>query len=160
MNVDEAETPERPEVDLSKTQLLEALCHSQTQAREAEIAAQEAVNENEHIVMLFLRQASHLFAYRQWFQILQLENLSLQLKNKDQPTYVHVPDFLPWAPFKGRHMRKRKRYKPTKRKLHPTRNRLHNCAFAFALGLSFAGAGLFLGWTMGVVLSCSLTAPR
>ncbi|PSS32323.1 GH family 25 lysozyme 3 precursor [Actinidia chinensis var. chinensis] len=148
-HADESETPERPGADLSKTQLLEALCHSQTRAREAEIAAQEAVNEKEHIVMLFLRQASHLFAYRQWFQILQLENLCLELKNKDQMTSVPVPDFLPWTPLKGKHMRKRKRYKPAKWKLHPLRNGLHKCAIAFALGLSLAGAGLFLGWAMG-----------
>ncbi|XP_057489699.1 uncharacterized protein LOC130775598 [Actinidia eriantha] len=141
--------------DLNKTQLLEALCHSQTRAREAEIAAQEAVNENEHIVMLFLRQASHFFAYRQWFHILQLENLSLQLKNKDQPTSVHSRLLsmsqisYHGAPFKGRQMRKRQRYKPTKRKLYPPRNGLRKCAVAFALGLSLAGAGLFLDWTMG-----------
>nr|GEX52056.1 RNA-directed DNA polymerase, eukaryota [Tanacetum cinerariifolium] len=36
--------------ELSKAQLLEALCHSQTRAREAEKAAQQAYNEKEHIL--------------------------------------------------------------------------------------------------------------
>ncbi|KAA8520764.1 hypothetical protein F0562_014964 [Nyssa sinensis] len=73
------------ESDTSKAQLLEALCHSQTRAREAEKAAKQAYAEKEHIVKLFFRQASHLFAYKQWFQLLQLENLYFQIKKNDQP---------------------------------------------------------------------------
>ncbi|OMO93591.1 hypothetical protein COLO4_16789 [Corchorus olitorius] len=74
-----------PGKDPSKAQLLEALCHFQTRAREAEEAAQKANDEKEHIITLFFRQASHLFAYKQWLRLLQLENFSLQLNYKNQP---------------------------------------------------------------------------
>ncbi|XP_052186054.1 uncharacterized protein LOC127797302 [Diospyros lotus] len=147
-SMDEVETPQRAVVDLSKAQLLEALCHSQTRAREAEKAAQKAYDEKEHITMLFLRQASFLFAYRQWFQILQLENLCLQLKSKDQATSIHFPVFLPWITSKNRKMRKGK-HKVTKRKLPPPGKKIRKRLVAFAVGLSCAGAGLLLGWTMG-----------
>lgn len=145
---DKRETPQRPWADLSKDELLGALCHSQTRAREAEKAAQEASNEKDHIVTLFFKQASHLFAYRQWFQIMQLENFCLQLKNHDHPTSVQFPDFLPWAPFKRRQARKG-RHKAAKRKGSPPGHKISKCVVAFAVGLSLAGAGLFLGWTMG-----------
>ncbi|KAI8540493.1 hypothetical protein RHMOL_Rhmol09G0268200 [Rhododendron molle] len=151
INMDKRETPQQPGADLSKDELLEALCHSQTRAREAEKAAQEASNEKDHIVKLFFRQASHLFAYRQWFQILQLENFCLQLKNHDHLASVQFPGFLPWAPFKRRQARKG-RHKAAKRKGpkgSPPGHKISKCGVAFALGLSLAGAGLFLGWTMG-----------
>ncbi|XAR71615.1 hypothetical protein NMG60_11017976 [Bertholletia excelsa] len=146
--VDEAEIPQRNGVDLSKTKLLEALCHSQTRAREAEKAAEQAYKEKEHIVMLFFRQASHLFAYRQWFQILQLENICLQFKNNDHQTCVHFPVFLPLVPCKCGQKR-RNRQKAVKRKLKRSGNRMHKCAFAFAVGFGLASAGLFLGWSVG-----------
>ncbi|KAA8540057.1 hypothetical protein F0562_026749 [Nyssa sinensis] len=140
---DKAETHHKVESDLSKVQLLEALCHSQTRAREAEKAAQQAYDDKEHIIKLFFRQASQLFAYKQWFQILQLENLFLQLKNKDRPTSSHLPAFLPWVTCKGRRLRKG-RNKAAKRKMHPPRYRIGKCAVAFAVGLSLGGAGLLL----------------
>ncbi|KAK7292822.1 hypothetical protein RJT34_15676 [Clitoria ternatea] len=55
----------RFEGDLSKAQLTEALCHSQTRAREAEEVAKQAYAEKEHIIGLFFIQASQLFAYKQ-----------------------------------------------------------------------------------------------
>jgi len=143
-NMDKAETPQRPGTDLSKDELLEALCHSQKRAREAEKAAQEAYKEKDHIVMLFLRQASHLFAYRLWFQILQLENFCLKLKNNEHPTSVQFPT----APFKRRQKRKG-RHKASKRKSSPPGHKICKSVVAFAVGLSLAGAGLLLGWTMG-----------
>lgn len=147
-NVDKAETPQRPGTDLSKDELLEALCHSQKRAREAEKAVQDAYNEKDHIVMLFFRQASHLFAYRLWFQILQLENFCLKLKNNEHPTSVQFPGFLPWAPFKRRQKRKG-RHKTTKRTSSLPGHKICKSVVAFAVGLSLAGAGLLLGWTMG-----------
>ncbi|MED6108530.1 hypothetical protein PIB30_024866 [Stylosanthes scabra] len=119
-----------------KAELLKALCHSQTRAREAEMAAQQAYNEKEHIVSLFFRQASQLFAYKQWLHVRQLENLCLQLRNKNQQFFNLLPDV------------KKSYHRGAKRK---TRRRgvIRNCAFAFALGLSLVVAGFFLGWTMG-----------
>ncbi|KAI3720577.1 hypothetical protein L2E82_31566 [Cichorium intybus] len=54
-----------PNCQLSKAELLEALCRSQRRAREAEKAADEACNEKEHVITLFLKQASQIFAYKQ-----------------------------------------------------------------------------------------------
>lgn len=136
--------------DLSKGQLLEALCHSQTRAREAEQLAQQAYNEKEHVIKLFFRQASHLFAYRQWLQILQLEALVLQLRNKDeQDNSINYSTFFPVILSKGRKLKKFRYYKPIKRKPGKGKCKTNKSAVAFALGLSLAGAGLLLGWTMG-----------
>ncbi|KAK2971719.1 hypothetical protein RJ640_004013 [Escallonia rubra] len=141
--------------DSSKAQLLEALRHSQTRAREAENAAKQAYAEKEHIVKLFFRQASHLFAYRQWFQLLQLEDLYIQIKNnKNQPFSTLLPSALPWLPHKTMKMRKSwhrvAKRKRTKR-VHP-RYDISKYAVVFALGLSLVGAGLLLGWTVGWML--------
>ncbi|KAK4350975.1 hypothetical protein RND71_030288 [Anisodus tanguticus] len=135
--------------DLSKGQLLEALCHSQTRAREAEQLAQQAYNEKEHVIKLFFRQASHLFAYRQWVQILQLEALVLQLRSKDEQNSVNYSPFFPVILSKGRILKKCRYNKPIKRKPGKGKCKINKSAVAFPLGLSLAGAGLLLGWTMG-----------
>lgn len=130
----------------SKAQLLEALCHSQTRAREAEKAAQEADTEKKHIVSLFLRQATQLFAYKQWFQLLQLQNICLQLRNKDQPTTGLFSDVLPWVPCKDRQFNQ-----PRNRRKKRDRDHREFTMYdiAFAVGLGLAGASLLLGWTTG-----------
>ncbi|KAK8943326.1 hypothetical protein KSP40_PGU010139 [Platanthera guangdongensis] len=129
-------------INQSRTQLLEALRLSQTRARNAEMAAQKAYDEKEHIFKLLLKQASHLFAYKQWLQMLQLESLFLRLKIDDRQIASVFP-ILPWMPLrdtdKGYSRRKRKK---------------QNCwlckyALLFAVGLSLAGAGLFLGCYLG-----------
>ncbi|CAK9151595.1 unnamed protein product [Ilex paraguariensis] len=144
---DESETQHRHNSDLSKAELLEALCHSQTRAREAEKAAQQAYDEKEHIIKLFFRQASHLFAYKQWIHILQLETLCLHLRNNNQPISTLFPNLLPRVPRKGRQLRKGRNRAAKKRQ--PPRHKLNKSAVAFSVGLSLAGAGLLLGWTMG-----------
>uniref|UniRef100_A0A5B6ZMU3 Uncharacterized protein n=1 Tax=Davidia involucrata TaxID=16924 RepID=A0A5B6ZMU3_DAVIN len=142
------------ESDPSKAQLLEALRHSQTRAREAEKAAREANAEKEHIVKLFFRQASLLFAYKQWFQLLQLENLYFQIKNNNQPASTLFPVGLPWMPHKARKLRKswQKAGKGKRGKRGRPRYDISKFAVAFALGLSLVGAGLLLGWTVGWML--------
>ncbi|KAJ0110937.1 hypothetical protein Patl1_00627 [Pistacia atlantica] len=144
------------ENDPCKAQLMEALRHSQTRAREAETAAKQAYAEKEHILKLFFRQASQLFAYKQWFQLLQLEALYFQIKNSDQPisTLFPFPVALPWTPNRGKKPRKSwqkaakgRRGKQSRRKLDTSKY-----AVAFALGLGLVGAGLLLGWTVGWML--------
>ena len=127
----------------SRARLLEALRHSQTRAREAEIAAQKAYNEKEHIVKLFFRQASHLFAYKQWLQMLQLENLCLQLRIKEHQISTLFP-VLPWTPLKGSGTESKGK----------KQMKCSFCKYAvsFAVGLGLAGAGLLLGWTLGWLL--------
>lgn len=133
-------------LNASKAQLLEALCYSQTRAREAEKAAQEADTEKKHIVSLFLRQASQLFAYKQWFQLLQLQNICLQLRNKDQPITGLFSDVLPWVPCKDRQFNR-----PRNRRKKRGRDRREFTMFEIAVtvGLGLAGASLLLGWTTG-----------
>ncbi|XP_077251328.1 uncharacterized protein LOC143890502 isoform X2 [Tasmannia lanceolata] len=138
------------ENDPSKAQLLEALRHSQTRAREAEKAAQQAYTEKEHIVKLFLRQASQLFAYKQWLQLLQLENLCLQLKNNDHKISTLFP-VLPWMPSKAKWLRKAG-HKVRRTKWGQPKCDFSKYAVTFAVGLSLAGAGLLLGWTMAWLL--------
>ncbi|XP_059312446.1 uncharacterized protein LOC132063755 isoform X2 [Lycium ferocissimum] len=138
--------------DESKAQLLKALRHSQTRAREAENVAKQAFAEKEHIVQLVFRQASQLFAYKQWFQLLQLENFYFQIKNnKNQPISATLPVMLPWMPQKPkRPLKKPARVKRAKR-ARPKYD-LSRYAVVFALGLGLVGAGLLLGWTVGWML--------
>lgn len=141
--------------DSSKAQLLEALRHSQTRAREAEKAAKQAYAEKEHVVKLVFRQASQLFAYKQWLQLLQLENLCYQIKNnKGQPISTFFPVMLPWLPQKTRKLRKtwQKAGRGKGAKRGRPRGDISRYAVVFALGLSLVGAGLLLGWTVGWML--------
>ncbi|PWA85032.1 hypothetical protein CTI12_AA152080 [Artemisia annua] len=135
--------------ELSQAQLLEALCHSQTRAREAEKAAQQAYNEKEHLLTHFFKQASHLFAYKQWLHILQLETTCLHLRNsKYQLVYSRFPDFVPWVPTKE-NQPKSVRHKAAKAKPDSPRYKIGTSFRRFVLGLTLVGAGLLLGWTLG-----------
>ncbi|KAL4562608.1 hypothetical protein LXL04_026636 [Taraxacum kok-saghyz] len=139
-------TVEGGDMDESKRKLLEALCHSQTRAREAEKAAKQAREEKEHVVKLIFKQASQLFAYKQWLYLLQLENLYNQFKtNSNKITPIFPPS--PWQM-----PRKKARPPSAKRKrrgIPGCKHDLGNYAVAFAVGLGLVGAGLLLGWTVG-----------
>lgn len=163
---EDSEELQRLDSDLTKTQLLEALCHSQTRAREAEKAARQAYDEKEHLVKHFFMQASHLFAYRQWLQMLQIETICLQHKNSsdeclqqknnseglqakindDESISAKFPGLLAVS-REGRKVGKVRR-KATKRAGIPNYH-LRRSIIGFAVGLSLAGAGLLLGWTLG-----------
>ncbi|CAI9764139.1 unnamed protein product [Fraxinus pennsylvanica] len=143
------------ENDQSKAQLLEALCHSQTRAREAEKAAKRACAEKEHIVQLVFRQASQLFAYKQWFQLLQLENIYFQIKNnKSQPISTIFPLKLPLVPQKTKKMRNswHKSGRGKQGKQSRPQHDISRYAVIFALGLGLVSAGFFIGWTVGCML--------
>ncbi|KAF3975254.1 hypothetical protein CMV_001484 [Castanea mollissima] len=125
---DITEIPQQSESDPGKAQLMEALSHSQTRAREAEKAAKQAFTEKEHILNLFFRQASQLFAYKQWFQLLQLETLYIQIKNNEKSISSLLPEVFPRINYKCRnHWRssqkatKRKRVKRGQRRYDITR---------------------------------------
>lgn len=140
------------ESDSGKAELLEALRHSQTRAREAEKAAKQVYEEKEHVVKLVFRQASLLFAYKQWFQLLQLENLSYQIKNnKKQPISSLFPVMLSGVPQRHKKLRKswEKGARGKGREKGRPRCDVTKYAVVFALGLSLVGAGLLLGWTVG-----------
>jgi hypothetical protein len=139
------DTPQESDADPGKAQLMEALSHSQTRAREAEKAAKQAFAEKEHILNLFIRQASQLFAYKQLFQLLQLETKSISSL---------FPMVLPRISYKGRkHWQSSWKATKGKRvKRGKPRYDITKYAVAFALGLSLVGGGLLLGWTVGWML--------
>lgn len=144
------------EMDPSKRKLLEALCHSQTRAREAEKAAKQAYEEKEHVVKLIFKQASQLFAYKQWLYLLQLENLYNQIKSNNKKIAPIFPGaYSPWhlPPRKKAPTPAAKRRTPRGGKRGIPGCKLHDIigdyAVAFAVGLGLVGAGLLLGWTIG-----------
>ncbi|PWA95723.1 hypothetical protein CTI12_AA047230 [Artemisia annua] len=59
----QANNMETTNSEFSNAQLLEALSHSQRRAREAERAAQQAYNEKENVISLFLKQASQIWRH-------------------------------------------------------------------------------------------------
>nr|GEW79010.1 alpha/beta hydrolase fold-1 [Tanacetum cinerariifolium] len=137
----QANNVETPNSELSNAQLLEALSHSERRARESERAAQQAYNEKEKVISLFLKQASQMFAYKQWLYMLQLETLCLRLRrHKYQPICTWFPDFVPWSHTKGK-LQKRV-HKATKR------YEMHRSVGNFLWGLALVGAGVLLGWTL------------
>lgn len=151
-------TPEKernPMSDPCKAKLLEALCHSQTRAREAEKAAKQAYTEKEDLLKLFFRQASQLFAYKQWLKLLQLEALLLESKESDPSLFTTFPDLLPWMPQNPRKLHKnwQKSAKAKRRKrVLGGNNDIGRYCVAFAVGFTLVGAGLILGWTVGWLL--------
>lgn len=120
--------------DLSKAQLLEALRHSQTRAREAEKAAREACAEKDRVITILLRQAGQMLAYKQWLKLLEMEALYLQMKKEGEVE----------EQIKGMNLKKRKQRGEKKKK-----GEIGRYMMAFALGFSLIGAGLLLGWTFG-----------
>ncbi|KAL8494891.1 hypothetical protein ACS0TY_019162 [Phlomoides rotata] len=138
--------------DATKAQLMEALRHSQTRAREAEIAANQACAEKEHVVKLVFRQASQLFAYKQWLKLLQLETMYLQfINNTSQSVSTVLPPVLPWKPQRTRKIRKNSDTSSSRKWACPQYD-ASKYAVVFALGLGLAGAGFLLGWTFGWML--------
>uniref|UniRef100_A0A0E0AV28 Uncharacterized protein n=1 Tax=Oryza glumipatula TaxID=40148 RepID=A0A0E0AV28_9ORYZ len=136
-----------------QAQLLEALCHSQTRAREAEMAGKKAQSEKDDVIKLFFRQASHLFACKQWLKMLQLENICLQLKHREHQIATMIPD-IPWITLKKRTTPDHEKEDWTRKKGRRHKNAGSFCdALLFAVGLGLAGAGLLLGWTFGWLLA-------
>lgn len=134
------------EKDASMAELMEALRHSQTRAREAERAAKQAYAQKDHVVKLVFKQASHLFAYKQWLRLLQLENTYLQLpNNKSQSVSVVCPKISPQSSGKIH------KTSPSRKRSCPQYD-VSKYAVLLALGLGLAGAGFLLGCTIGWML--------
>lgn len=135
-----------------RAKLLDALRHSQTRAREAEIAAKKAYDEKDHVIKLLFRQASHLFACKQWLKMLQLENICLQLRFKEHQIATMFPD-LPWMLVKEKVAPSQEHNEGARKKgKRPNRKGGLCDAVAFAVGVGIVGAGLLLGWTLGWLL--------
>ncbi|XP_062192722.1 uncharacterized protein LOC133896187 [Phragmites australis] len=135
-----------------RDRILEALCHSQTRAREAEMAAKKAHNEKDDVINLLLRQASDLFACNQCLKIFQLENMGLQLKHKEHQITTVIPE-LPWMTLKEKPTLGQEQKVWTRRKgRRQKKGGGFFDAILFAVGLGLAGAGFLLGWTLGWLL--------
>ncbi|KAG8056534.1 hypothetical protein GUJ93_ZPchr0002g25568 [Zizania palustris] len=131
-----------------RAQLLDALRHSQTRAREAEMAAKKAYDEKDHVIKLLFRQASHLFACKQWLKMLQLENICLQLKFKEQQLATMFPE-LPWIILKEKVPPGQERKDGTRKKGRKQVKDGHlRRAVMFAVGVGIVSAGLLLGWLL------------
>lgn len=143
-----------------KSDLLDALRHSQTRARQAEKTAAIAISEKEKLLSLFLREASHLFAYQQWLRLLETENRKLRLQLKVLQS--EDKDYL--NPDTYEILRKKKTVKQDQRFSMGCQDRQYRkrkksdsgmivtWGLAVTLGLSLASAGLLLGWSMGWIL--------
>ncbi|KAL2631976.1 hypothetical protein R1flu_016662 [Riccia fluitans] len=159
----------------SEIVLGEALCHSQTRAREAEKKVEQAVKEKDRLVNLFFREASLSLTYRQWVSSLQYENTWLRMYAGDEPVAWLEQSF--FNPFTALERFSKNRWRnfekeQTRRQMvmnhyffnmwrdkdlvwqGDTHDIMMGCTigFAFALGISLAGAGLMLGWSMGWIL--------
>ncbi|KAJ7519522.1 hypothetical protein O6H91_20G042900 [Diphasiastrum complanatum] len=157
----------------------EALCHSQTRAREAEKAAAQAFLEKERLARLFFQEASLSLTYRQWVDALQAENKCLRLRAGDRSSgrlkknlMKSYATFEPLSVTHWRHSRKERTRKETQHHCNSVKdfkelNHMRSSArsdamagyklgLAFAFGLGLAGAGLILGWSMGWILFAPL----
>ncbi|XP_006659382.1 uncharacterized protein LOC102700820 [Oryza brachyantha] len=137
-----------------RAQLLEALCHSQTRAREAEMAGKKAQSEKDDIIKLLFRQASHLFACKQWLKMLQLENICLRLIHKEHQIATIIPG-VPWMTLKKKTTPDQERESGARNKGRKQKNGGGGFfdAILLAVGFGIAGAGLLLGWTFGWLLA-------
>ncbi|KAG0578109.1 hypothetical protein KC19_5G205800 [Ceratodon purpureus] len=169
----------------------EALCHSQTRAREADKRAEESLQNYQRVAHLFFREASLSFTYRQWVGSLQAENarLKMYVHRHHQQTSVRLQQSV-LSPFSSLDRFTNSGWKfgrdQTRSQLRAwqwhcyARDHLNaslwpaekdspvsvvingeggaeiimgcTLSFAFALGLSLAGAGFMLGWSMGWIL--------
>lgn len=68
-----------------KLELLKALRHSQTRAREAERKAAVLIKERETISNALLEESTQLFAYRQWVRLLELQVSKLRRREREEP---------------------------------------------------------------------------
>ncbi|CAK9882877.1 unnamed protein product [Sphagnum jensenii] len=159
----------------------EALCHSQTRAREAEKKADQTLQEYKKLSKLFFQEASLSLTYRQWVTSLQAENtrLKMYVKNQQAAAWLQRRFFSPFAALErlsSNHWKKfgkKQAHHQTHRHfsaIQPDKDSppgnvpasyrqtgagiIVGCTlgFAFALGLTLASAGLVLGWSMGWIV--------
>lgn len=142
-----------PESGPTKAELLEALCHFQTCARKAELAAQRAHIEKQHIGKLFLMETSHLLTYRHWIRMLQLECFSLRLIFEKHHTSLFP---FSWLPLNGRVPSGRCAPKAKgKGRQNTQRGNICRYAIAFFAGLGLSCAGLLLGLVLSSFVPAS-----
>lgn len=152
----------------------EALCHSQTRAREAEKKVQQAYEQQERLVRLFFREASQSLTYQHWVTSLQIENMWLRkFAPNESLAWLHRSFVDPFSTMGRMSSRSWKALDKdyARRRMEHNLSAMHEkdtvdlgeshsndivmgctLGIAFALGLSLAGAGLMIGWSMGWIL--------
>lgn len=150
----------------------EALCRAQTRARLAENLAAQTLQERDRLAHLLLKEAWTTCTYKQRAQTLELENRLLKLwSNVDIEVWTGSKSMFP-VEQRARISRKlalKHHSRLDKRNLRVStswqdkdgnssrswkKRVLLSCTLglAFVLGLSIAGAGLLIGWSMGWML--------
>ncbi|XWS50334.1 hypothetical protein CRYUN_Cryun12cG0079200 [Craigia yunnanensis] len=100
-------------------------------------------------------QASQLFAYKQWLQLLQLENFSLRLTYKNQPISRLLPAGLPWVPYKGMQVKKAE-HKVVKQKKSSSKDGAGRSTTAFFGGIESCWSWITPCLDHGVVVAIYL----
>ncbi|XP_024365845.1 uncharacterized protein [Physcomitrium patens] len=159
--------------------LVEALCHSQTRAREAELKVEQTKREYRKLSQLFFREASLSLTYRHWIASLQAENAWLKVCVQNRHGAVWVKHFTSTSAGLD-HLSENSRKHFEKGSIHrqmlkyfstvlrcrdpsaPVRNvggdrrtkivLSYAIGLAFALGLTLAGTSLKLGWMDSMIL--------
>ncbi|KAI5068641.1 hypothetical protein GOP47_0016986 [Adiantum capillus-veneris] len=122
----------------------EALCHSQTRARNAEKLAIDVLVEKENLSKLLFREANTCRTYKERAQLLELENTWLKTHRDEHatevvPAYCDVSELSAHCKFYQKGMSK-----------GGCSSLLGTVGLAFALGLSCASAGFMIGCCMGM----------
>ncbi|XP_024535983.1 uncharacterized protein LOC112348131 [Selaginella moellendorffii] len=143
----------------------EALCRSQTRAREAEKRAAEAVSERDQLLKLFFREASVSLTYKHWVRYLEAENSILRRQEEELGEQWPQDEDAAFDKMDQQHSSSLKRssdpskqhqegMRSKKRSRQSDNSMVLGCTvgLAFALGVSLAGAGLVFGCTMGWIL--------
>ena len=132
----------------------EALCHSQTRARQAEKVASQALYDKEKIINILFREAWVSHTYKQWVKTLEFENMWLKMCSQSHSStwmkkkFRHpYDDEVSNNPNNRRNQEKKNKYRRTSDGFLG-----YTIGIAFALGLSFASTGLLIGWSMGWIL--------
>ncbi|KAH7352676.1 hypothetical protein KP509_19G058000 [Ceratopteris richardii] len=132
------------EVDVEEPErLAEALCHSQTRARNAEKQATDALTDKARLVKLLDREAISCHAYKERVRLLEVENS--WLKACPNHKKVELPG-IQNASKMGPHCKFYKQGMSNKSTLEPI-----TVGLAFALGLSCASVGFMVGCCMGLI---------
>ena len=136
----------------------EALCHSQTRARQAEKVASQALYDKEKIINILFREAWVSHTYKQWVKTLEFENMWLKMCSQSgSSTWIKKKFRDPYDDEKSNNVNNLRNEESRKKNQHrrtSDKNSFlgYTIGIAFALGLSVASTGLLIGLSMGWIL--------
>ncbi|KAI5055158.1 hypothetical protein GOP47_0030303 [Adiantum capillus-veneris] len=158
--------------DKEMEMLGKALCHAQTRARLAEKLAEQTLQERDMIQELLIKETWTVNTYRQRALTLEIENRLLRLYRKlELGLWANKENALIFKPVQARSKElsnlaknqyplQNRKESHISRSSHGKRRKLNrgvslSCAvgFAFVLGLSIAGSGILIVWSVGWMFS-------